>query len=68
MRPVMLGGEVVASESLQAAKRHCREELERLPPRLRELEPAEHPYPVLVDPSIMALLAEHPGPTRPIPL
>lgn len=68
LRPVIRGGELVASDSLQEAREHCRRELERLPPRLRELDSAEHPYPVLVDPSIMALLSEHPQPVRMLPI
>lgn len=62
LRPVMRDGEILESESLESARRHCRSELSRLPARLRQLEPAEHPYPVHIDPSIMALLS---GSTRP---
>jgi len=50
LRPVMRGGRRLpaGSEALEAARERARGEIDRLPPRLRGLEPAEPPYPVKV--------------------
>jgi nicotinate phosphoribosyltransferase len=47
LRPVMRGGRPVEA-SLDDARRHAAVELEKLPARIRSLEPADPPYPVTV--------------------
>jgi nicotinate phosphoribosyltransferase len=56
LRKVMEGGRRLAGATpeLKAVRAHAREELARLPPRLRRLEHAEPPYPV----EVSAALAE----------
>jgi nicotinate phosphoribosyltransferase len=60
LRPVMRQGRVVGDVSLAAARERCRAELGRLPEALRGLAAAD-PYPVVVDPSLEALLEEERG-------
>jgi nicotinate phosphoribosyltransferase len=55
LRLVMQAGRRVAGlPSLGQVREHCREQLERLPPALRELAPAA-PYPVIVSDGLRAL-------------
>jgi len=56
LRPVMRGGRrLAAAEPLVAIRARCAEGLERLPPPLRWLAPAEPPYPVVVAPALRQL-------------
>lgn len=55
--PVMTGGEPLAGEELATIRRRCLGELERLPRRLRALEVARTPYPVVIDRGVKRLLA-----------
>jgi nicotinate phosphoribosyltransferase len=55
LRQIMRSGQRLPGlETLEQARERCRVELTRLPPALRELEPAE-PYPVAVSGSLRAL-------------
>lgn len=56
LRKVMEGGRRLphASPSLAELRARAREELERLPSRLRTLEPADPPYPVTLSPRLRA--------------
>ncbi len=49
--PVMEGGERLAAGdlTLEGARERARDELDRLPDRIRSLEPADPPYPVQID-------------------
>ncbi len=63
LRPVMRAGRRVAPrESLEAARRRAREQMERLPARLRRLE-TEPPYPVIVAAPLSRLAASVDGET-----
>jgi nicotinate phosphoribosyltransferase len=56
LRLVMQGGRRVAADvTLDAARRHARAQLARLPESLRALEQAPQPYPVEIAPSVRAL-------------
>jgi len=53
---VMRAGVPLARNSLAEARRRCADELARLPPELRELDPAPAPvYPVRISPRLFAL-------------
>ena len=55
LRQIMRAGQRLPGlETLEQARERCRIELTRLPPALRELEPAA-PYPVAVSGSLRAL-------------
>lgn len=58
--PVMANGDRLPAgrESLAAARERAREEIARLPPRLRALAPAEPPYPVAVSAGLSSHQAE----------
>ena len=57
--PVLRKGERVAPAApLREAQERCRQQLERLPRRLRELEPAAQPYPVGHSAKLEALLLQ----------
>ncbi|MFQ5680009.1 MAG: nicotinate phosphoribosyltransferase [Gemmatimonadota bacterium] len=57
---VMEGGRRLSAGrvSLEEARRHAREELDRLPERVRALDPAVPPYPVVVSDSLRRYRAE----------
>ncbi len=58
LRPVVRNGARVASRAtLAEARRAAAENVARLPPRLRALDPAEPAYPVTISPRLAALLA-----------
>lgn len=58
LRSVMSGGRRSrAPEDLDAVRTRCRAALERLPERLRVLDPATEPYPVTLSPRLDALVA-----------
>lgn len=58
LEPVMERGRKRALPSLQAARIHASQQLERLPERLRSLEAAPFPYPVEIAPALKALAEE----------
>lgn len=59
LQPVLRAGEPVAAlPGLEAARRHALQELERLPPLLRALEPAAAPFRPEVSPALEAVTAE----------
>jgi nicotinate phosphoribosyltransferase len=51
-------GRRLASPTLEAARAHASRQLERLPQRLRSLDPAPLPYPVEIAPALQALAAD----------
>ncbi|MDY7096443.1 MAG: nicotinate phosphoribosyltransferase [Acidobacteriota bacterium] len=59
LRPILRGGELVPESSeawsLEAGRGRCREQLRRLPERLRALRVAEEPYAVGIHPQIEEL-------------
>ncbi|HEX2051087.1 MAG TPA: nicotinate phosphoribosyltransferase [Actinomycetota bacterium] len=58
LHPVMANGRRTAPpEGLDAIRTRCRAGLERLPERLRVLDPATEPYPVTLSPRLDALVA-----------
>lgn len=63
LRPVMRGGEPVASASecfdLLAAREHCRAQLDGLPEALRALPVLPEPFPVRIHPRLEALRRDH---------
>lgn len=59
LQPVLRGGEPVAAlPGLGQARRHALQELQRLPPLLRALEPAPTPFRPEISPALEALTAE----------
>ncbi|WP_375768760.1 nicotinate phosphoribosyltransferase [Archangium gephyra] len=60
LRQVMHAGRRLedASPPLEAIRAHAREELERLPLEVRQLEPVRPPYPVEVSPGLLAERAQ----------
>ncbi|MEM7482453.1 MAG: nicotinate phosphoribosyltransferase [Acidobacteriota bacterium] len=63
LRSVMAGGEILEHFPAEAARRHCLDQLGRLPLRLRALEVSRgEPYPVVIDPVLERRLGEAVGP------
>lgn len=58
LRPVMQQGRRLPAPRLDSVRRHCLEQLARLPSALRALEPAAVPYPVEISPALRALADE----------
>lgn len=50
--PVMRGGERLEHRDLEAIRRYAREQIARLPERIRALAPAQPPYPVELSPAL----------------
>jgi nicotinate phosphoribosyltransferase len=57
---MMRGGERLPDSrvAIDAARRHAAAEIARLPAAIRDLEPAEKPYPVEVSPALRAFERE----------
>ncbi len=58
LQPVFRQGRILIDESLEEVRRHCRQQLDKLPNALRSLEVAEPPYLVTIDPTLERLLTE----------
>jgi nicotinate phosphoribosyltransferase len=54
----MRAGERLEHQDLEAIRRYAREQIERLPERVRALEPAQPPYPVELSPALQKLYQE----------
>lgn len=58
LHPVMREGRVLRRVQLASARAHAADQLSRLPPRLRDLEPCDPPYPVEISAALQALAAQ----------
>jgi len=59
LQPVMERGRILVDWDMEATRAHVRDQVGRLPSRLRSLERAEPPYPVAIDEALEALRSEH---------